>query len=55
MAMQEEGEMPRYSVEELKMDIEPMLYDLEVEQLSDLVSRMIQARHQMKVGGMPQQ
>ena len=55
MVMQEEEEMPRYSVEELKMDIEPMLYDLEVEQLSDLVSWMIQARHQMKAGGMSQQ
>lgn len=55
MAMQEEEEMPRYSVEELKMDIEPMLYDLEVEQLSDLVSWMIQARHQMKIGGTPKQ
>lgn len=51
MAMQEEGEMPKYTVEDLKIDIEPMLYDMSIEDISMLVGRMFKAWNDMHNGG----
>lgn len=50
MAMQEEEEMPKYTVEDLKVDIEPMLYDMSVEDISMLVGRMFKAWNDMHNG-----
>lgn len=47
----EGGEMPRYTVEDLKVDIEPMLYDLEIEDVSSLIQWIMQARYSMKNWG----
>ena len=44
----EQMEMPKYSVDELKIDIEPMLYDLEIDEISDLVQRMMRTWYSMK-------
>lgn len=44
-------EMPTYSVDELKMDIEPMLLDLDMNQVTELTSWIFQTWYQMQIGG----
>ena len=47
----ENGELPKYTTDELKMDIEPMLYDLSGNELGELISWMVSTRTSQKVGG----
>lgn len=50
MVTQEEWQMPKYTVEDLKMDIEPMLYDMSIEDISMLVWRIFKTRNDMHNG-----
>jgi hypothetical protein len=43
--------MPKYTVEDLKVDIEPMLYDMSIEDISMLVGRMFKVWNDMHNGG----
>lgn len=43
--------MPAYTVDDLKMDIEPMLFDLDINQVSELTSWIFNTRYQMQSGG----
>lgn len=46
-------ELPKYTVDELKMDIEPMLYDLELEDITDLMKWIMDTWTMMKSWNYP--
>lgn len=43
----ENWEMPRYTIEDLKIDIEPMLFDLSSEEVNELIRWILESRSGM--------
>lgn len=46
-------EMPKYTIEDLKIDIEPMLFDLNSDEINDLVMWILESWRSMKSNNQP--